>query len=111
MSNGQSTKYGPGTVKRAFGTASLIGDNLVVAAVPKKRIRVLAYIVGSPSALTTGFQDDDGAIAAIHTLNNSNLPVPYLEVGWCQTKVGGRLDLNNSAASPVFFMILYVEVA
>lgn len=110
MSNGQSTKYGPGTVKRAFGTAALSGDNLIAAGVTGKRLRVLAFTLASPSSLTTGFEDNDGAIGGLYSFNNNNLAVPYLEVGWVETKVGGRLDLNNSGALPIFYTILYVEV-
>ena len=110
MSNGQSTLYGPGSVKTAFGVAIASGDNLIVTAVPKKRIRVLAFQLGTPLTLTSTFQDDDGNIMGTFSFTagtNDTITAPYLEVGWCETKVGGRLDLNNAAALPVFYTIKY----
>lgn len=112
MSNGQSLLYGAGTVKRVFGFAASLGDNLIVAAVTGKRIRVLAYYLSSGDTVNAGFQDADGAIGGLHVLSlaGGQVVLPYLEVGWAETKKSSRLDLNLSAAVAALYHVLYVEV-
>lgn len=92
------------------------GDNIIVAAVASKKIRVLngfmiaagdvdAYFVDGANTAVCGDGTNGMDLAA-----NSGFSLPFSPVGWFETASGESLDLNLSGAVRVAGCITYIEV-
>lgn len=98
-------------VKRAFITATAIGNTPAVAAVTGKKIRVLGYTLSAVSANNVKFQRATTDITPLHYMGaTSSVPVPYDPNGHCETAITEALNLNCSAATAVGCLVRYIEV-
>ena len=114
-----------GTVRRATIAANTSGDNLIVAAVTDKRIRVLslALLAKTGTGLNFYFKSGTGS-TYIFGNNNATMPLdstgatgtpgfvlPYNIVGWMETSKGEALNLVLDAAEYVGGSVQYLEVS
>lgn len=110
------------TVKYANGVATASGDNVVLAAVTGKKIRVtqVTLQVQETGTVTARFQDNATATnrsmpfimtASADGTSQQAFVAPTSGGGaWFETAEGVGLDLNLSAATDVGWQIAYVEV-
>ncbi len=98
--------------KFAVIAASSSGDNAIVAAVPTKKIRVLAYNMVANGAVNAKFQSDatDKTGLKYFDAAGAGICAPFNPVGWFETVAGEKLDLNLSGAVAVGGELVYVEV-
>jgi hypothetical protein len=87
------------TVQYAFLSPSASGLSTVVAAQAGQRIIVLQCCVITSSANVVNFADSSaGAISASMPLAaNGGFVLPFAQVGWFQTSIGGGLQINMSS--------------
>lgn len=104
----------PSDVKYARVNASADGDNVVIAAVAGKALRVLGYLLTASAAGTVTVQDTAGspvvfasfAMAANGSLSyEGGLAAPAFE-----TAVGVGLELSNGAGVDTLGHITYLEI-
>ena len=100
------------TPKFAAISASLSGDNPIVAAVAGKRIRVLKYTIVTSGAVLTRFRTSSGAdlTGAMSLAANSGVGGAFCPVGLFETEVGDALNLSLSSAVGVAGHLTYIEV-
>lgn len=108
----QSTKFGPGTVKRAFKNVGTTGEQEIVAAVSGKKIRVFAFVESTGVAQTYHWRSASTRISSDMRPNSFGANVwAYLEVGWFETVAGEALNGFFDAGTPdVHLHVIYVEV-
>lgn len=91
--------------------ASASGDNVVVAAVPGRRIRVLAVWLSANGTVNAKFQSDTTDLTGLaYLVANNQLVLQENDKGWFQTAVGEKLDLNLSAAIAVGGSVAYMLI-
>lgn len=95
-------------------SAALTPDNTLVAAVPAKKIRVLAYSIVASAAVNFKFQS---AAAGTDLTGLKYMPSAgagmvqaFNPLGWFETVAGELLNLHLSAAVPVGGELVYIEV-
>ncbi len=104
------------TIKRAAVSASSSGDNIIVAAVTGKKLRVLALDVSAAGAVNGKLRSDVGAggsdITGLHYFAAAGAmwQMDTLGYGWCETDAGEALNLNLSDAVAVAGVVVYAEV-
>lgn len=92
------------------------GDNIIVAAVSGKKIRVLNGFMISNGTVVAYFVDGaNTAIAGdgtngISLIANSGFSLPFSPVGWFETGSGQSLDINLDGAVIVGGSLAYIEV-
>lgn len=94
--------------------ASSSGDNVILAAVTSKKLRVLACSLMANGAVNAAFQDNGtttqrGGMAYCPAAGYGKV-LPFNPVGWFETAAGVGLDLNLSAAIAVGGELVYEEV-
>lgn len=106
------------------GTTSLIplfavidesssGNNTLVAAVPTKKIRVLALFLVVTDAIVVRFEDGASGTALsgqMSLANNSGFVLPYNPLGWFETGVNTLLNMELDDSKQVSGTLQYVEV-
>lgn len=102
-------------VQRAFADPASIGDNLIVAAVAGKSIRVLAAMMMNNVALAQSarFRSAANSISPLNAFGvvaNGIMSYPFNPMGWFQTNAGEALNLNLTAATAVGVMVTYILV-
>lgn len=100
------------TPKFAIISAASSGDNIIVAAVTSKKIRVLNYTLVSAGTVNAYWKSATaGALSgAIPLVANSGASPAYSPVGHFETTAGEALDLNLSGAIGVYGHLTYIEV-
>lgn len=100
------------TPKFASIDVATLGDNTIVAAVPSKKIRVLAYALVCGAATTVIWKSATaGAISGdMQFAANGGIAAPFSPIGHFETTAGEALVLNLSAANAVSGHLVYVEV-
>jgi len=97
----------------AFGAFndSASGDTTLVAAVPGKKIRVLALTAVTTLANSVHFRSLATPITATFPLAaNGGVVLPVNELGWFETAVGEALVLNMTVATATGVQVVYVMV-
>lgn len=102
-------------VQRAFANPAGAGDNAIVAAVPGKKIKILALIAWNnvATAQTIIFKSAAAAISPSFVLPASvvgAVDLEYCEAGWFLTNVGEAFNVNLSAATAVGVHVIYTTV-
>lgn len=99
-------------VKHAVIDVTSSGNNVVVAAVPGKRILVMAYNYVSNGAVNVHWRSASTPISGPMYMDaaSKGKVCPYNPKGWCRTAVGEALNLNLSAAVAVGGEITYAEI-
>lgn len=111
-------------VKTTQGVASAAGDNVVLAAVAGKKIRVLSYSLQAQEAGTVSARFQDAGTATARTMpwiltasadGTSQQGVVKGAGGdghyYFETASGAGLDLNLDTAIDVGYELSYIEVA
>jgi hypothetical protein len=99
------------TPKFAVISASASGDNVLVASVASKKIRVLSYVIMSEGTVAVTFRQGTTAITgAFPLVINTGISAAYNPLGFFETPVTTALNLNLSAAIGVRGHLTYVEV-
>lgn len=85
-------------VQYAFISPAASGLTIVVAAQAGSRIVVLQCCVITSGSNVVNFADSSaGAVSASFPLAaNGGFVMPYSQVGWMQTSIGGALQINMS---------------
>lgn len=104
----------PVVAKYVSIAASSSGDNVILAAVASKKIRVLALSLMANGAVNAVFQDNAtttnrGGMAYMPAAGYGKV-LPFNPNGWFETGAGVGLDLNLSAAVAVGGELVYEEV-
>ena len=92
------------------------GDNIIVAAVVGKKIRVVScFMVGGGDVDAYFVDGANTAIAGdgtngIDLTANSGFTLNFNPVGWFETAAGQSLDINLSGAVRVAGALTYIEV-
>jgi hypothetical protein len=92
------------------------GDNIIVAAVSGKKLRVVSGFMIAAGDIDVYFVDGaDTALVGdgtngIDLAANSGFTMPFNPVGWFETGSGQSLDLNLSAAIRLAGCLTYIEV-
>lgn len=99
-------------VQYAAIQAASAGDNTLVAAVPDKRIRVIAIVLVASGGVNTA-RLESGASGTAMTgqmdlVADGQFVLPYNPGGWTQTAAGVLLNLELANATAVAGMIAYV---
>lgn len=102
-------------VQRAFADPAGIGDNLIVAAVAGKSIRVLAAMMMNnvATAQSARFRSSANSISPLNAfgaVSNGIMQYLFNPQGWFQTNPGEALNLNLTAATAVGVMVTYILV-
>jgi hypothetical protein len=109
-------QFGYDTIKRAAVSAAANGDNVIVAAVTGKKLRVLALDVSAAAAVNGKLMTDVGvgavALTGLHYFAAAGDPwgMNTLGYGWCETDAGEALNLWLSGAFAVGGVVIYAEV-
>lgn len=102
-------------INHANVDAGASGDNVLVAGVVGKRIRVISCFVIAGGAVFAYFvdgADTDLAGSASNTIKiaeSSGFVLPFNQGGWFQTGIGESLDINLSGAVSVAGSLSYIE--
>ena len=87
------------------------GDNLLVAAVADRKIRVLNYVLVSAGTVNATFRSGTTPISgAMPLVANAGISSPHSDRGLFETAVNTALNLNLSAAVGVRGHLTYIEV-
>lgn len=111
-------------IKRATIAAGSSGDNILVAAVTGKKIRVLSFVlIGYGTAVDAYFRDNaDSPVSLLGdsthkikldrtgTTGPPGLVVPVNDAGWFETTAAKALMLNLSTAQTVCGCLTYALV-
>ncbi len=98
-------------VKRAFITASAIGNTQVVAAIADRKIRVLGYTLSAVAANNVKFQRGATDVTMLHYMPaTATVVAPLDNHGYADTAVNEALNINLSAATAVGCLVRYIEV-
>jgi hypothetical protein len=100
-------------VKRKPIDHATSGDNELVAAVPRKKIVVLACLLISVGDITVRFESGAGGTALTGQMTfvqATGFALQHNPVGWFETSAGEALNLELSSASSVDGVIVYIEV-
>jgi len=113
----KSNYTSPWPEARAFANvAAATTDGALVAAVPQRRIRVLAvaFVTGATATTALFTSKPSGAGSAVsmtfQNAANAGAVLGYSPVGWFQTAVGEGLSVTTGAGSTTGVQVLYVEV-
>ncbi len=99
------------TPKFASISGNTLGDNLLVAAVAGKRIRVLKYSVVTSGAVALKFRSATTDLTGPMSLvANSGVGAAFSPVGQFETAIGEALNLNLSSTALVAGHLTYIEV-
>uniref|UniRef100_A0A6H1Z776 Uncharacterized protein n=1 Tax=viral metagenome TaxID=1070528 RepID=A0A6H1Z776_9ZZZZ len=99
------------TPKFKIINATLLGSNIVIAAVPTKKIRVLQYSLVCQTAVSIYFEFSGVFLTGIMTFaNNGGISSPFSPVGLFETLAGYSLLINLSVANVVGGHLVYIEV-
>lgn len=101
------------TPKFAVIDSATSGDNTVIAAVPTKKIRVLALFLVSAGTVNVRFESAASGTALTGQMNlvaNTGFALGYNPVGWFETVAGQLLNLELSASQSVDGSVVYIEV-
>lgn len=99
------------TPKFAVISASASGDNVLVASVASKKIRVLSYVIMAEGTVAVTFRQGTTAITgAFPLVINTGISAAFNPLGHFETPVTTALNLNLSAAIGVRGHLTYVEV-
>lgn len=99
--------------KFASIAASSSGDNILVAAVSGKKIRVLAYNFIANGTVNAKFQSGASGTDLTglkYCVVNSGIDSGWCPVGWFETAAGSLLNVNLSAGVAIGGELVYVEV-
>jgi len=92
------------------------GDNVLVAAVGGKKLRVISMFLVAAGTVTVYFVDGANAAVAgdattgIALVANSGFSLPFNPVGWFESASGQSLDINLNGAVGVAGSLTYIEV-
>jgi hypothetical protein len=90
--------------------AATLGDNLLVAAVPGKRIKVIGYRLSASGSVTVKFRSNTSDITGLAFMSaNQNTGKPG-NPGLFRTNPGEALNLNLSANVAVGGHLTFCEV-
>ncbi len=96
--------------KYAAVSCASSGSNALVAAVPGKRLKLIACILVADGTVAVKFRSASTDLTgAMSLIVNSGFVIPESVVGWCVTAQGEALNLNLSAAIQVSGMLVYEE--
>lgn len=99
------------TPKFAVINASSGGDNIIVAAVTGKKIRVLSYAFVSSGTVNVKWQSGATDISGLmYFIANTGISAGYNPKGHFQTAINTNLELNLSAGIALGGHINYIEV-
>lgn len=99
------------TPKFKMINATVLGSNIVIAAVPTKKIRVLQYSLVCQTAVSIYFEYSGVFLTGIMTFaNNGGISSPFSPVGLFETLAGYSLLINLSVANVVGGHLVYIEV-
>lgn len=97
--------------KFASIAAANSGDNLIIAGVAKRKLRVLSAYFVCANTVSAKFRSNTTDINGLQSFaQNSGIVLPFNHVGWFETAEGEALNLNLSGAVTVGGAITYVEV-
>jgi hypothetical protein len=102
------TSAGPTQVKRAFATGATITTHTLVAAVPAKKIRVLAFFITTVDGLNLTFKSAATTISG--NLAMTGVMSNYCPHGWFETAAGEALGFALDAAESTSVHCVYAEV-
>ncbi len=101
----------PQTIKRAVINRATTGE--LVAAVPNKKIRVLAYVIGADAAVAVTFTSASTALTGVIPFVGAVL-APFSSgfwpVGHFETAAGEALNITLSSTEDVDGYLVYIEV-
>lgn len=99
------------TPKFKMINATLLGSNIVIAAVPTKKIRVLQYSLVCQTAVSIYFEYSGVFLTGIMAFaNNGGISSPFSPVGLFETGIGFSLLINLSVVNVVGGHLVYIEV-
>ena len=101
------------TPKFAIIDAAGSGNNILLAAVTGKKIRVLQYALVVSAAVTVRFEDGASGSALSGQMQfaaNGGISVPFNPLGHFETTANTLLNLELSSATSVDGHLTYVEV-
>lgn len=99
-----------GDVKFATVAASASGDNIIVAAVTGKKIKVIGYLLSASAIVNAKWRSATTDISGLLYMDAKGGAVaPEAKKGWFTTASGVALNLNLSAAVAVGGHVAYVE--
>lgn len=99
--------------KRAVIDAATSGNNVLVAAINGKKIRVLSVFVVAAGAVTVRFESEADGTALSGQMNlaaNGGFVLPFNPAGWFETAFGELLNLELSGAVSVDGCLTYQEL-
>lgn len=105
--------YSPALVKRASISANTSGDNTLVAAVPNKKIRVVALFMTVGTAGTARFESgtSDAFLSGAFSLAvGTPLVLPWNPNGWFETTSGALLNMILSGTLGAGGVLHYQEL-
>lgn len=96
-------------VQYAFASPTTSGLTTLVAAIVGFRIIVLQCCVITSAANTVNFADSaaGGISAQMPLAANGGFVLPYSELGWMQTSIGGGLQINMTASAETGIQIVW----
>ena len=105
-------RFADAEVKYAAVTAASSGDNIAVAAVSGKKIRLLACALIAAGAVNASFRDESGPLSGImdFAAAGEGITLPFTEAGWLETTSGEELNINLSGAVGFRGLLVYVEI-
>lgn len=109
------SEIAPAPIKYAVISASLSGDNTIVAAVADKRFRVIAVALMAAGAVNARFESAAGGTALtglFYPAANGGFVLPANPYGWFETSaINQLLNLELSGAVAVGGCIVYQEIS
>jgi hypothetical protein len=92
-------------------SCNMVSTTVIIAGVSGVKLRVLAAAIGAGSAASFAFYASDTSMVAgpFYFPVNTNMTLPYNEVGWFQTSHGQPLEGWETAAAVVTGVLIYVE--
>ena len=101
-------------MQTAIISASALGDNPIVSAVPGKRIRVLGFVLSFSGATNAKWRDGTTDLTGLmYGATGGAIVAPVTPsvmasgIGWMRTSQGNALQLNLSLAVAVGGFVLY----
>jgi hypothetical protein len=92
-------------------SCNVASTTVILAGITGIKLRVLAAAIGAGSAASFAFYASDTSLIAgpFYFPVNTNMMLPYNEVGWFQTSHGQPLEGWETAAAIVTGVLIYVE--
>ena len=98
-------------VQRAFLNASALGTTTVAAAIPSRKIRVLALAVITAADIVVTFMSNSTAISAGCPVSaRGGFVLPHNEDGWFETAVGEALGVQLGTSAATGVQVTYVAL-